>query len=327
MVSIALATYNGELYISELLESIANQTKLPDELVISDDSSTDSTLEIVNEFAQRMAFPVKVSINKERLGSTRNFEGAIRTCSGDIIFPCDQDDIWYKNKIERIIECFANNPETGAVFSDADVVDQNLNLLKGSLWKRLGITRQELANINTHKGAFKVIINRNMVTGTVMAFRAKYRENIVPIPKEWTHDYWIALIISTSSTLTPLPMPLIAYRQHAHNQIGAPETILKKISNGGKNKGKSFHTIYSSKAKAYRNILDYLMESSVSNTVEGKNKMSLVKDRISFYNARLSLPNSHWKRLPIIWKEFISFRYQRYKSSRHAIKDLIHKVD
>jgi len=323
MVSIALATYNGEIYISELLESIANQTKLPDELVISDDSSTDSTLEIINEFAQRMAFPVKVSINKERLGSTRNFEVAIRACSGDIIFPCDQDDIWYKNKIERMIECFANNPETGAVFSDADIVDKNLNLLKGSLWKRHGITRQELANINTHKGAFKVILNRNMVTGTAMAFRAKYRENIVPIPKEWIHDHWIALIISTSSTLTPLPMPLIAYRQHGHNQIGVPETILKKISKGGKNKGKSFHTIYSLKAKSYQNILDYLMESSVSNTVEGKNKISLVKDRISFYNARLSLPNSHWKRLPIIWKEFIAFRY---RNPRHAIKDLMHKV-
>lgn len=323
MVSIALATYNGEIYISELLESIANQTKLPDELVISDDSSTDSTLEIVNEFARRMAFPVKVSINKERLGSTRNFEVAIRACSGDLIFPCDQDDIWYKNKIERMVECFANNPETGAVFSNADVVDQNLNLLKGSLWKRLKIKPKELNHINSHNRMFEILLKRNLVTGTAMAFRAEHREHIVPIPKEWVHDQWIALIISISSNLTPLPIPLIAYRQHSSNQIGAPETIIKKILNGGKNKGKSFHAIYSSKAKIYQDILDYLMESSVSNTVEGKNKISLVKDRISFYNARLSLPNSHWKRLPIIWKEFIAFRY---RNPRPAIKDLMHKV-
>jgi glycosyltransferase involved in cell wall biosynthesis len=88
MVSIALATYNGELYISELLDSIANLTKLPDELVVSDDNSTDSTLDIVNEFAPRVTFPVKVSINKERLGSSRNFEVAICACSGNIIFLC-----------------------------------------------------------------------------------------------------------------------------------------------------------------------------------------------------------------------------------------------
>ncbi len=90
MISIALATYNGELYVSELLNSILDQTTLPDELIISDDSSTDSTLEIVNEFARNATFSVKILINKKRLGSTGNFEVAIRASSGDIIFPCDQ---------------------------------------------------------------------------------------------------------------------------------------------------------------------------------------------------------------------------------------------
>ena len=134
MISIALATYNGGLYISELLHSISDQTTLPDELIISDDSSTDSTLKIVNEFARNVTFPIKILINKTRLGSTANFEVAIRACSGDIIFPCDQDDIWYPHKIERMYECLMNNPSAGAVFSDADVVDQDLNLLKNSLW-------------------------------------------------------------------------------------------------------------------------------------------------------------------------------------------------
>ena len=134
MISIALATYNGELYVSELLNSILDQTTLPDELIISDDASTDSTLEIINEFARNVTFPVKILINKKRLGSTGNFEVAIRASSGDIIFPCDQDDIWYRHKIERMLECLVNNPSAGAVFSDADVVDQDLNLLEDSLW-------------------------------------------------------------------------------------------------------------------------------------------------------------------------------------------------
>ena len=321
MVSIALATYNGELYISEQLDSIANQTKLPDELVVSDDNSTDSTLDIVNEFARRVAFPVKVSINKERLGSTRNFEVAICACSGDIIFLCDQDDIWYSDKIACITEHFMNNAEIGVIFTNADVVDQNLNLLEGSLWKRIKIRQQELTEVAAHRGAFKVLLTRNFVTGATMAFRAEYRQNIVPIPKEWVHDYWIALIISISSDLAALPTPLIAYRQHSSNQIGAP---LNKIS---KTKGKSFHSIYSPKIKAFQFLLDHLTESSVSNTPEVRNKISLVKDGLAFFRVRSSLPSARWKRLPVILQELFASRYHRYaKGTRHAAKDLIRKV-
>jgi glycosyltransferase involved in cell wall biosynthesis len=327
MISIALATYNGELYVSELLNSISNQTTLPDELIISDDSSTDSTLKIVNEFARNATFQVKILINKKRLGSTGNFEAAIRACSGDIIFPCDQDDVWYQYKIERMIECLVNNPSAGAVFSDADVVDQDLNLLESSLWQRKKIKPHELSGISDRDSAFEMVVRRNIVTGTAMAFRTKYRENIVPIPKEWVHDYWITLIVSMSSKLIPLPIPLIAYRQHDSQQIGAPGTRLNKIIKGSRHNGKSFHAIYSPKVKAFQKALDLLIESSVSNTAEGKKRIALVTDIIIFYRARSSMPKSRWKRLPIIWKEFAAFRYQRYKKSRHAIKDLIHRVD
>jgi len=327
MISIALATYNGELYVSELLNSISDQTTLPDELIISDDSSTDSTLEIVNEFARNATFPVKILINKEQLGSTGNFEVAIGACSGDIIFLCDQDDIWYQHKIERMLECLVNNPSAGAVFSDADVADEDLNILGSSLWKRKKITPKELAEISIREGAFKMAAKRNIVTGATMAFRAEYCENIVPIPKEWVHDYWITLIISMSSELIPLPTALILYRQHGSQQIGAPGTSLNKIINGSRDEGKSFHAIYSPKVKAFQKVLDLLIESSVSNTAEGKQRIALVTDIITFYRARSSLPKSRWKRLPIIWKEFIAFRYQRYRKSRHAIKDLIHNVD
>lgn len=327
MISIALATYNGELYVSDLLNSISGQTTLPDELIISDDSSTDSTLEIANEFARNATFPVKILINKNRLGSTGNFEVAIRSCSGDIIFPCDQDDIWYQHKIECMLECLVNNPSAGAVFSDADIVDKDLNLLESSLWERKEITPQELVEISTSENAFEMVAKRNIVTGAAMAFRAEYRKNIVPMPKEWVHDYWITLIISMSSKLIPLPMTLIAYRQHSSNQIGAPGTSLNKIIEGGKNKGKSFHAIYNPKVKCFQKALDLLIESSVSNTAKGKRRIALIADIINFYHARSLMPKSRWKRLPIIWKEFIAFRYQRYKKPRHAIKDLIHRVD
>jgi glycosyltransferase involved in cell wall biosynthesis len=327
MISIALATYNGELYISELLHSISDQTTLPNELIISDDSSTDSTLEIVNEFVQNVTFPVRILRNKNQLGSTANFEVAIRACSGDIIFPCDQDDIWYPHKIEQMLECLVNNPSAGATFSDADVVDKDLNLLKDSLWVRKRIKPHELSAISTDDNAFEMIVKRNIVTGATMAFRAQYLDNIVPIPKEWEHDYWIALTISISAKLIPIPIPLIAYRQHGSNKIGAPPTRLNAFINGSRHKGRSFHEIYNPKVKAFQKALDRLVESSVNNTAKGKQKIALIADIISFHRARSSMPKSRWKRLPIIWKEFIALRYQRYKKLRHAIKDLTHRVD
>ena len=327
MISIALATYNGELYISELLNSISGQTTLPDELIISDDSSTDSTLKIANEFARNVTFPVKILTNKDRLGSTGNFEIAIRACSGDIIFPCDQDDIWYQHKIERMLECLVNNPSAGAVFSDADVVDKELNLLECSLWERKRIKPQELSEINSSDRAFEMVVKRNIVTGTAMAFRAKYRENIIPIPKEWGHDYWITLIISLSSKLIPLPIPLIAYRQHDSNQIGAPGTRRYGFIKASRHEGKNFHEIYDPKVKAFQKALEFLIESSVSNTAKGKQRIALVTDIIAFHRARSLMPKSRWKRLPIIWQELTALHYYRYKKTRHAIKDLVHRVD
>ncbi|TFH08663.1 MAG: glycosyltransferase [Nitrosomonadales bacterium] len=323
-ISIALATYNGERYIGEQLDSIASQTRLPDELVISDDASTDSTLEIVSKFARRVPFPVRVHINPERLGSTRNFEVAIRACKGDIIFLCDQDDVWYPEKIALIEECFVNNIEVGAVFTDADVVNQSLDLLEYSLWERLKISRQELTQIATHEGAFKILLNRNIVSGTTMAFRANYLKFILPMPKEWVHDAWIALVISISSGLIALPTPLVAYRQHNSNQIGAPPLPNNNIS---KIRGKSFHSIHNPKVKAYQLVLDYLIESCANNIPEAKNKILQVKDELAFLRARSSLPSSHWKRVPIVLRELISFRYHRYaKGTKHVVKDLLRKV-
>src|ERR1019366_197610 len=94
-ISVALCTYNGERFLSQQLASIGKQTRLPDELVVCDDSSTDRTVAIVREFAASVSFPVRVFENQRNLGSAANFERAIRLCDGDLIALSDQDDIWY----------------------------------------------------------------------------------------------------------------------------------------------------------------------------------------------------------------------------------------
>ena len=117
-VSIALCTYNGENFLEEQLSSIGQQTRLPDELIISDDDSTDSTVQIAEKFAAIAPFSVKISINTKRLGSTKNFERAISQCSGDIIFLSDQDDYWNPKKINLIVRVLEESNNLGCIFSN-----------------------------------------------------------------------------------------------------------------------------------------------------------------------------------------------------------------
>ena len=292
-LSIALATYNGEHYIREQLDSIVRQTRLPDELVISDDASADSTLDIIKDFERSAPFPVKLQVNQKRLGSTLNFESAIRTCSGDIIFLCDQDDIWYPDKIARIEESFVNNPEAGAVFTDADIVNQDLQSYGPKLWKkgRFSSREQELVN---EGDAFTVLLKHFVVTGATMAFRSSFKKIIFPIPEEWVHDAWIAFLISASSSLVAIQTPLIAYRQHDSNQIGVPRP--------GKNLGKSFSLIYSQRVLLYKLAHDRLLE--LVNYIPNVNsKIVRLNEKITFLSVRAKLPVSRWYRLPILLRE------------------------
>src|SRR6185312_8035611 len=112
-----MCTCNGEAHLMEQLESILAQTLLPRELIVSDDASTDNTVEIVYSFKRKCPFPVTVLVNKIRLGVCRNFENAIRHCSGDVIFLADKDDVWLSSKIAIIMAAFENHPRSGYVFS------------------------------------------------------------------------------------------------------------------------------------------------------------------------------------------------------------------
>lgn len=301
-LSIAMATYNGERYIGEQLDSIARQTRLPDELVISDDASTDATVSVVQNFARRAPFSVRLQINRERLGSTRNFEVAITTCCGEIIFLCDQDDIWYPDKIARIEECFVHDLEVGAVFTDADVVDQDLNPLRLRLWKKIRFSSQEQARIAA-RDATTVLLKHPVVTGATMAFRSVYRDLVLPIPDVWVHDAWISLLIGATSHLAALPAPLVAYRQHSANQIG--------VMRRKKNRGKSCAEIYGPKVLCYELARTHLLEFADRFPDTGQ-QIHLLDEKLAFLRARAALPDARWRRLPCILRELTALHYHHY---------------
>jgi len=224
-ISIALCTYNGAKYLSSQLESYLAQTYPPGEVVVCDDCSQDETVSMLDEFARRAPFPVRILVNEQNIGSTKNFEKAISRCSGDIIFLSDQDDVWAPNKIERVVNEFDNDCEVGMVFSDAELVEETLQPLGSNLfdtferpdvWRRGGIIKQE--------DLFSRLLKGNIVAGTTLAFRAKYNKAIIPIPTDvpqMIHDGWIAIVLSVTAKSVFLNEPLVKYRQHPEQQIGA----------------------------------------------------------------------------------------------------------
>lgn len=218
-ISVAMCTYNGSRFLTEQLESIWRQTKPPFELIICDDGSTDSTSEIVRNFADGVPFPVRFIRNEVKLGSTTNFERAILRCRGDAIALCDQDDVWQKDKLESAARVLESDPEVGGVFSDALLIDEDSQPMPGTLWQRLQVTPRVRADLNSKSGAL-LLLERSAVTGATFVFRSDFVQLVTPIPSEWVHDAWIALLVATQARLCPLPEPSLSYRLHPAQQVG-----------------------------------------------------------------------------------------------------------
>ena len=233
-ISIALCTCNGERYLLEQLKSIESQTRKPDELIVCDDKSSDRTLDILYLFKKTCQFPMYIYENESKLGSTRNFEKTIQLCGGEIIALSDQDDIWKSDKLEKIVAEFEKCPDIGYVFSDAELVDEQLKLIHRRLWKSLGFQGVRYRQF-VRGDQFSCLFRRNIVTGATMAFRSSLRNLVLPFPlnTSWLHDGWIALIASSTGNYgRPLPEPLMLYRQHSGQQVGAPRTLsISKVFN------------------------------------------------------------------------------------------------
>lgn len=217
-ISVAMCTFNGEQFLRQQLASIASQTRLPDELVVCDDHSSDSTMDLLREFARQASFSVRVVANPTTLGSTRNFENAIRLCKGDLIALCDQDDLWLPNKLDRLRAVFAD-PPVGGVFSDAELVDASSQAVGKRLWQLHKFEFREPDNLE-RMAAVRLLLKHDVVTGATLMFRACLRGWLLPIPELWVHDGWIAWMLVLYSRLSFIAEPLVRYRVHTGQQLG-----------------------------------------------------------------------------------------------------------
>ena len=215
-----MATYNGEKYIKEQLDSILPQLGKNDEVIISDDSSTDRTVEVIKDFND---IRIKIYKNINDNGYTNNFENALEKSSGDIIFLSDQDDVWIENKVKRILNLLK---DYDFVVTDNTIVDEKLKVLNNSHFEVF----------NTKSGFLTNLLLPRYV-GACMAFKRNVLDKSLPFPankKLCAHDYWISLIAELYFKSYKLDEQLLLYRRHSSNAS----------SGGKKSKNSLSHKLY-----------------------------------------------------------------------------------
>lgn len=201
MISVCMATYNGEKYLKNQLDSILSLLKEEDEVIVSDDGSLDKTINILNSYTDKR---IKVFKNTDKKGVIGNFENAINKSSGDYIFLSDQDDVWVKGKVKRIIQ---ELHKADLVISDAFIIDKN-NVKQSKSFFELNKTKP---------GFINNIINGGYL-GCAMAFKKEIKEYVLPFPKKIAmHDLWIGSLVSLKGDVAFIDDKLILYRRHDNN--------------------------------------------------------------------------------------------------------------
>ena len=313
-----MCTYNGARFLEEQLTSLIAQSRRPDQVVICDDGSTDSTVALLRSFAADAPFPALVHENKVRLGSTKNFEQAIRLCTGELIYLCDQDDIWDAEKIGLTENRFMADPFVTLVFTNAEVVDDKARSLGYTLWERLRIDKELQTRLRTG-GALEVLLERPVVTGATMAFRSRFRELLIPIPDDVSliHDGWIALILSLVGRFDLIDRPLVKYRQHEAQQLGVPENTHSAPILANANRRNDFEP----EIKKLEAVCERLQSNELSHEFQHDETL---RDRLDHLHQRKSISKSKLRGVPMAINELVSGRYHRYSNGLYSlVKDLV----
>jgi glycosyltransferase involved in cell wall biosynthesis len=298
-ISVVLCTCNGQPHLPRQLRSLADQERPPDELLIFDDCSTDATPDIARHFASTAPFPVRFQVNPVRLGATQNFQSAIAAAAGDIIAPCDQDDVWYPEKLARISETFA---ATGAdlVFSDADLVDAALRPLGRRLWQSIGFTPAEQRRAAGAK-LWPLLLRFNAVTGAAMAFKSTWRDLLLPIPDGWSHDGWIGLLLSMLGNCRWIDEPLWCYRRHPTQQIGPGHATFSAQIAGARRMDREY---FQSLANNFTGAIDRIGPRDIDLPAARALRDKILHCRL---RAAMRAPGANWPLL--ISRELFSGRY------------------
>ena len=223
MISVAMATYNGQKYLSQQLESILRQTKRVDEIVIVDDCSTDGTVEMIHEYMRK--YPqsnIRFFANETNLGYKKNFYKAMSLCEGNIIFLCDQDDIWKENKVDILNGLLESNSDVALVSSSFIQIDSDgkeVSANKSAYMRKMDEGQFYSVPLND-------LIFHNVSQGCAMAFRKEVRDlYMAHFVDELPHDWVLNVIAAMDKKCYYLNSPMFFYRIHDKNTIGLNEGL------------------------------------------------------------------------------------------------------
>ncbi|MEJ5330083.1 MAG: glycosyltransferase [Desulfobaccales bacterium] len=305
-----MTTYNGERFLQEQLDSFLWQTRLPDELVVCDDGSTDRTLEILEAFAQKAPFPVRIYRNPQRLGFSKNFEKAALMCSGELIAFSDQDDVWLLEKLQLVEEAFRKNPDISLCFHDNYVCNENFDKTFYRMWDHY-----KKATPDFQKN-YLYFLKDMSFQGNCLVINNALISIAFPIPSGWAYDQWIPFISILNYPPFFIDKPLIKYRIHpgqtTHHK--PMENNLKKILKciNKKNIEKFYNSRYNKWLFA---INCYKKNYKYNVYIDINNKIALIENMI-----KSSLKN---KIINII-RFYIKGFYHRYElGARIMVRDLL----
>ena len=263
-VAVVVATYNGATYLRQQLESIVQQTYKPSQIIIVDDDSLDDTLQVANNFAAHHP-EVMVVQNETRLGYIKNFEKGMLIATASYVALSDQDDIWMPHKLETLL---ANIGDQMLAYSDSELIDANGQLLN----QKMSSIKNQLAYHTPIMYAIGA-----WAPGHAMLLKKELVDKAAPFPALVTHDFWLGFVATCYSRVVYVNEPLVHYRQHTHNAIGADTT---------KNKTGSF-TMAQKKQKARAR-----MELLFNKVKEAGHQHAEVFEKINNSYSSFSLSNN-----------------------------------
>ena len=221
-----------------------------------DEGSSDRTLLILEQFKDRL--PLQIHQNETRLGTYQNFQKALTLCTGDYIFPADQDDFWDPQKIERIATYFNHHENAEVVFTDAVLVDEFGQISGKRLWSTFRFREEQQRDWKMGKSV-DILLDGNRVTGCTMGVRKRFLDRITPfptnLPSYFLHDAWMGLAAALENKIDFIPATYVQYRLHSEQQVGVkgnqgtPPTMWERIQRP-----------HEDKVGPYRKKLEFLVE-------------------------------------------------------------------
>lgn len=313
-----MAAHNGAEWITEQLQSFNSQTTLPDELIVCDDCSSDSTVKLLQEFKKESKFKVVVINNLQNIGYTKNFEKALSYCSGDFIFISDQDDLWEADKISTVLSSFKDNPQKHVFINDAMYVNARL----------------QSSNVTVLQKVLDVSKNRNAhIAGACTMITRDFRDFIVPFPQEYcpAYDAYIHRWANLTKSKQLIEKVLQVWRIHGGNFTKSEMGRHDKISSFKlfvKYKNVDSKSDYLLKILQYKKMREFLYERKDSFL---KAKFPIELDEVAFaidrcieaYANRAKLFDlSGFRRIKLIIYMYLAGQYQHFYGYKSLLKDL-----